>query len=69
MGTNCTPLLAEFFLYSYENELLDNMIRNSHMRLARSFNPKQAGLFRILYSPGGGFRPPPPGVTSLFENQ
>ena len=38
MGTNCTPLLTDLFLYSYENEFLDNMIRSGHRRLARSFN-------------------------------
>ena len=38
MGTNCASLLADFFLYSYENEFLDNMIRSGHRRLARSFN-------------------------------
>ena len=38
MGTNCVPLLADLFLYSYENEFLDNMIRSGHRRLARSFN-------------------------------
>ena len=38
MGTNCAPLLADLFLYSYENEFLDNMIRSGHKRLARSFN-------------------------------
>ena len=38
MGTNCAPLLADLFLYSFENEFLDNMIRSGHRRLARSFN-------------------------------
>ena len=38
MGTNCAPLLADLYLYSYENEFLDNMIRSGHRRLARSFN-------------------------------
>ena len=38
MGTNCAPLLADLFLYSYENEFVDNMIRSGHRRLARSFN-------------------------------
>ena len=38
VGTNCAPLFADLFLYSYENEFLDNMIRSGHMRLARSFN-------------------------------
>ena len=38
MGTNCAPLLADLFLYSCENEFLDNMIRDGHRKLARSFN-------------------------------
>ena len=38
MGTNYAPLLADHFLYSYENEFLDNMIKSGHRRLARSFN-------------------------------
>ena len=38
MGTNCAPLLADLFLYSYENEFLGNMIRSGHRRLGRSFN-------------------------------
>ena len=38
MGTNCATLLADLFLYSYENEFLDNMIRSGHRRLARSLN-------------------------------
>ena len=38
MGTNCAPLHADLFLYSYENEFLDNMIRGGHRKLARSSN-------------------------------
>ena len=38
MRTNCAPVLSDLFLYSYENEFLDNMIRSGHGRLARSFN-------------------------------
>ena len=38
MGKKCAPLFADFFFYSYENKFLDNMIRNGHMRLPRSFN-------------------------------
>ena len=38
MGTNCAPLLADLFLYSYESEFLDNMITGGHRELARSFN-------------------------------
>ena len=38
MGTNCTQLLAALFLYSYEDEFLNNMIRSGHRKLGRSFN-------------------------------
>ena len=38
MGTNCAQLLADLFLYSCENEFLDNMIKSGHRRLAKSFN-------------------------------
>ena len=38
MGTNCAPLLADLFLYSYEKQFLDNMTKSGHRRLARSFN-------------------------------
>ena len=27
MGTNCAPLLADLFLYSYENKFLDKLIK------------------------------------------
>ena len=38
MRTSCALLLADLFLFSYENKCLDNMIRSDHRRLARSFN-------------------------------
>ena len=38
MGTNCASLLADLLLYSYEKEVLDNMIRSGHRRLTRSIN-------------------------------
>ena len=38
LGTNCAPLLADLFLYSYESEFLDSMMRSGHRKLARSFN-------------------------------
>ena len=38
VGMNSAPLLADLFLYSYENESLDNMIRSGHRRPARSFS-------------------------------
>ena len=38
MGTNCPPLLADLFLYSYENEFLDKLIKEGKRKLARKFN-------------------------------
>ena len=38
MGTNCAPLLADLFLYSYENEFLDKLIKEDKRKLARKFN-------------------------------
>ena len=38
METSYAPLLTDHFLYSYESEFLDNMIRGGHRKLARSFN-------------------------------
>ena len=38
MGTNCASLLADLFLYSYENEFLDKLVKEGKIRLARKFN-------------------------------
>ena len=37
-GTNCAPLLADLFLYSYENEFLDKLIKEGKRKLARKLN-------------------------------
>ena len=38
MGTNCVPILADLFLYSYENEFLDKLIKEGKRKLARKFS-------------------------------
>ena len=38
MGTNCATLLAYLFLYSYENEFLDKLVKEGKRKLARKFN-------------------------------
>ena len=35
MGTNCAPLLADLFLYPYENEFLDNILVSIYLRLIK----------------------------------
>ena len=36
IGTNCAPLLADLFLYSYKTEFLDSLVKSGHRRLAKS---------------------------------
>ena len=38
MRTNCAPLLADLFLYSYEKEFLDKRIKEGKGKLPRKFN-------------------------------
>ena len=38
MGTNCAPLLADLFLYSYESEFLQKLVKDKNIHEARAFN-------------------------------
>jgi hypothetical protein len=38
MGTNCAPLLADLFVYSYESEFLQKLVKNKKIHEARAFN-------------------------------
>jgi uncharacterized protein YaeQ len=38
MGTNCVPLLADLFLYSYEADFIQGFLKKNEKKLARSFN-------------------------------
>ena len=38
MGTNCAPLLADLFLYSYEVDFTQGLLKKNEKKLARSFN-------------------------------
>ena len=38
MGTNCVPLLADLFLYSYEEEFIQGLLKSGKKKLAQSFN-------------------------------
>ena len=38
MGTNCAPLLADLFLYSYEAEFIQTLIKSGKQHLAKSFH-------------------------------
>ena len=38
MGTNCAPLLADLFLYTYEAEFIQKLIAQKQKNIAQSFN-------------------------------
>ena len=38
MGENCTPLLADIFLYSYETEFIQSLLSTGKKQLASRFN-------------------------------
>jgi hypothetical protein len=38
MGTNCAPLLADLFLFSYESEFLQKLVKDKKIHKARVFN-------------------------------
>ena len=38
MGANCAPLLADLFLYSYEADFTQGLLKENAKKLARSFN-------------------------------
>ena len=38
MGTNCAPLLTNLFLYSYESEFLQKLVKDKKIHEARAFN-------------------------------
>ena len=38
MGTNCAPLLADIFLYSYEAEFIQSLLSSGKKKLASQFN-------------------------------
>jgi hypothetical protein len=37
MGTNCAPPLADLFLYSYESEFLQKLVKDKKIHEARAF--------------------------------
>ena len=38
MDTNCAPVLTDLFLYSYETDCIQGLLKINEKKLARSFN-------------------------------
>ena len=49
MGTNCAPVLADIFLYSYEAEFIQSLLSTGRKRLASQFNFTYRYIDDILY--------------------
>ena len=49
MGTNCAPLLAYLFLYSYEEDFIKGLLQKNEKKLARSFNFPFCSIGDALY--------------------
>ena len=49
MGTNCAPLLADIFLYSYEAEFIQSLLLNGKQKLASQFNFTYRYIDDVLY--------------------
>ena len=55
MGTNCAPLLADLFLYSYEVDFIQGLLKKNEKKLARSFNIKFRYIDDVLSLNNSGF--------------
>ena len=56
MGTNCAPLLANLFLYSYEVEFLRSM-KKSNKKLAKAFNSTSRYIDDLISINNPRFKP------------
>ena len=48
MGTNCAPLLADIFLYSYEAEFIQYMLSTGKKKIASQFKGKMEKVSRDI---------------------
>ena len=71
MGTNCAPLLADIFLYSYEAEFIQSLLSAGEKRLASQFNFTFRYIDDVLSINNPDFEnylgqmyPPPPSLRS-----
>jgi hypothetical protein len=49
MGTNCAPLLADLFLYSYESEFLQKLVKDKKIHEAQKKIPNIFDFFIFIH--------------------
>ena len=55
MGTNCAPLLADLFLFTYESAFLQDLVKKKKKKLAQSFNSTFRYIDDVLSISNGKF--------------
>jgi hypothetical protein len=50
MGTNCDPLLADLFLYSYDSEFLQKLVKDKKIHEANVVNDSRIGNVGISHA-------------------
>jgi hypothetical protein len=63
MSTNCAPLLADLFLYSYESEFLQNLVKDKKIHEARTCNKNIA-----MVVTSGGANAHPSGMPDCIQD-
>jgi hypothetical protein len=53
MGTKCAPLLADLFLYSYEADFIQRLLKKNEKKLVRSFNFTFRNIDDVLSTSSG----------------
>ena len=48
MGASCAPLLADLFLYSYEADFIQGILKKNDKKLARSFDLLNNSKFLVI---------------------
>ena len=48
MGTNCAPLVADLFLYSYERDFMDSLNHDNQADVIEAFNSTSRYLDDLL---------------------
>ena len=74
-GTNCAPLLADIFLYSYEAEFIQSLLSTGRKRLASQFSLTYRYIDEVLSINNADFKnylgqmyPPEPEIRDTTES-
>ena len=64
MGTNCSPLVADLFLFCFERDFMKDLSSNNQADVIKAFNSTSRYLDDLLWRKTS-FKPPPPSNSLL----